>query len=141
MGLTPNGNLFVNEDHSEPLMHDCELMAKSCFYNNVHGFQYSNGFHPVVQSLSTIVASYNDVQKHDSTWKTLKSALNSGRYMVSPELRGEKLEQLYNSADVEFFKKFWSLPEQGLIKSLPHFVGESVQVNREFSIPPASFML
>uniref|UniRef100_H2YQA4 Hormone-sensitive lipase N-terminal domain-containing protein n=1 Tax=Ciona savignyi TaxID=51511 RepID=H2YQA4_CIOSA len=39
MGLTPNGNLFVNEDHSEPLMHDCELMAKSCFYNNVHGFQ------------------------------------------------------------------------------------------------------
>ncbi|XP_078482715.1 hormone-sensitive lipase [Ciona intestinalis] len=142
IGLTPNGNLFVNEDHSEPLMHDCELMAKSCFYSSVHGFQYSSGFHPVVQSLSMIVASYNDVHKHKaSAWKTLKSALNSGRYVLSPELRGEKLEQLYNSADVEFFKNFWSLPEQGLIKAIPNFVGESVQVNREFKIPPSSFTL
>ena len=36
--------------------------------------------------------------------------------MISPELRGEKLEKLFNSGDVDSIKKFWFLPEQGIIQ-------------------------
>ena len=41
--LTPSGELFVDETQSEMLMHDCEVLAKSCFYGSMHGFQVSHG--------------------------------------------------------------------------------------------------
>ena len=39
LDLTPNGDLHVDESNSEPLMHDCEVLAKACFYSSLHGFQ------------------------------------------------------------------------------------------------------
>ena len=29
----------MDENDSEPLMHDCEVLAKACFYGSLHGFQ------------------------------------------------------------------------------------------------------
>ena len=42
----------------------------------------------------------------------------AGRYMVSPDLRGEKLEEVYNGGDIQFFKKFWSIAESGIAQVL-----------------------
>ena len=39
-----------------------------------------------------------------------------GRYMVSSDLRSEKLEEVYNGGDIHFFKKFWSVSELGIIQ-------------------------
>ncbi|XP_076815619.1 hormone-sensitive lipase-like [Clavelina lepadiformis] len=141
IGLTPNGELFVDEKASEPFMHDCEIMAKACFYGSMHGFQYCGGMKPVVQSLATFAASYNDVHQPAGTWATFKSAINSSRYVVSPELRGEQLEKVYNGGDIQFFKNFWGLHEQGIVKAIPNLVGASVQVNRTFEIEPKAFDL
>ena len=41
LDLSPDGELFVDEKQSAPLMHDCEIMAKACFYGSLHGFQVS----------------------------------------------------------------------------------------------------
>ena len=43
-----------------------------------------------------------------------KSFSVTGRYVLSPELRGEKLEKIYNGGDVEFFKRFYSLHENAI---------------------------
>lgn len=43
-----------------------------------------------------------------------------GRYVISPELRAEKLEKLYNNGDVNFMRKFWFLPEQGFVQVFLH---------------------
>ena len=39
VGLTSDGQLFVDEEKSALFMHDCEIMAKACFYGSLHGFQ------------------------------------------------------------------------------------------------------
>jgi len=40
--------------------------------------------------------------------------------MVSSDLRSEKLEEVYNGGDIQFFKKFWSINELGIIQ-VSHF--------------------
>ena len=36
--------------------------------------------------------------------------------MLSSYLRGEKLEEVYNGGDIQFFKKFWGIGEQEFVQ-------------------------
>lgn len=139
IGMSGNGTLFATEQDSDDIMHDCEIMSKSCFYSHVQGFQYYAGIQPVIQALSMFTASYNDIAQHTTVWETTKSLFNSGKYVVSPSERGKKIEKIYSEADAGFFKAFFSLPEMGVGVLLPSIMGNMVRVNRVFNLPDKVF--
>lgn len=141
IGMTESGTLFASEEESDDILHDCEIMAKSCFYSYVQGFQYYAGIQPVIQALSMFTASYNDIAQHNSVWQSTKSLLNSGKYVVSPSVRGENIEKIYSQAGTSFFKALFAIPEMGVGTLLPNLVGDAVRVNRTFNIPPSPFEL
>ncbi|XP_077975941.1 hormone-sensitive lipase-like isoform X1 [Styela clava] len=141
IGHSEDGSLFATEQESDDIMHDCEIMAKSCFYSHVQGFQFYPGIQPIIQALSMFTASYNDIVQHSTVWQTTKSLFNSGKYVVSPSVRGRQIEKIYSEAEAPFFKAFFSLPEMGVGVLLPNLVGDTVRVNRIFNLPPKVFEL
>lgn len=67
-----------------------------------------------MQVIGVAMAAYGDgyKQHNHSFTRALSSMLHSGKYMVNPELRAQRITELTQSANIDFCKAFWSLTEE-----------------------------
>lgn len=64
--------------------------------------------------VAVAMAAYGDgyKQHNHSFTRALSSMLNSGKYMVNPELRAQRITELTQNANIDFCKAFWSVTEE-----------------------------
>ncbi|KAJ8273472.1 hypothetical protein GJAV_G00101980 [Gymnothorax javanicus] len=139
------GNLYCQEEGglSSLFAREYASMYKACFYGRCLGFQFSPAVRPFLQTAVTGLVSFGEnYKKHKSRIGIAASSfLNSGKYVVDPELRGSEFERAIQNMDVQFWKSFWNLSETELLSGLATIVAAQVQVSRTLSIPPVPFKL
>ncbi|XP_064613572.1 hormone-sensitive lipase-like [Liolophura sinensis] len=136
------GDLFaVDEEVYEPLaeelMTEVEMLNQDCFYGRCLAFQFCESMQRPLQVVSVAMASFGDgYQETSGLMQFASSVLNSGKYLLDPELRGKQVVHMTRTADVNFCKSFWAITETEIMQQLPSLVCPSVQVNELITLRP-----
>eukprot|EP00111_Clytia_hemisphaerica_P016900 TCONS_00050129-protein len=132
------GNLFPHDCVVDDMMIDFEKINRECFYGRSFGFQYSDSIRQSLHVIAVAMAAYGDgYQQHNhSLTRALSSMLHSGKYMVNPELRAQRINELTQNANIDFCKAFWGLTEEYGVQHAPLLICPAMAVNLEFEIPP-----
>ena len=77
-------------------------------------WQYSDSIRQSLHVIAVTMAAYGDgYHKHNhSITRALSSMLHSGKYMINPELRAQRINELTQNDNIEFCKAFWSLTDE-----------------------------
>jgi len=77
-------------------------------------FQYSDSIRQSLHVVSVAMAAYGDGfrQHNHSFTRALSSMLHSGKYMVNPELRAQRITELTQNPNIDFCKAFWGITEE-----------------------------
>ncbi|KAI5630188.1 hormone-sensitive lipase [Silurus asotus] len=126
-----------NESLSRRFVNEYTTMHKACFYGRCLGFQFCPSLRPFLQAVVISMVSFGENYTTQQTrlGRTAYSVINSGKYVVDPELRGAEFERITQNLDMEFWKTFWNITETGLISHLAKIRSHAVQVNITLTIP------
>lgn len=94
-------------------------------YYVISTLQYSDSIRQSLHVIAVAMAAYGDGyhQHNHSISRALSSMLHSGKYMINPELRAQRINELTQDANIDFCKAFWSLTDE-----------YGVQVSKSFSL-------
>uniref|UniRef100_A0A1I8A1I7 Abhydrolase_3 domain-containing protein n=1 Tax=Steinernema glaseri TaxID=37863 RepID=A0A1I8A1I7_9BILA len=93
------------------LFKSIESLDASCFYARALGFQFRPSVCKIFRFIGVVLATYS------LSWENghgpLGTFIHSGRFLLSPEQRAERIIKITREADVEFCRAFWNLSELG----------------------------
>ncbi|XP_029976126.1 lipase, hormone-sensitive a [Salarias fasciatus] len=145
MDDSERGQLFPPHDDelTGRFVQEYSSMHKACFYGRCLGFQFSPALRPFLQTVVISMMSYGETYGKQQSGLGLAalSLLTSGKYVMDPELRGEEFERITQNLDLQFWKSFWNLTENGLITGFNRMASKQVQVNFTFTVPPLTLRL
>lgn len=102
-----NGNLFPIKQHSpEETLERARSINQSAFYGRCLGFQYAESIKPVLKFIAISMASYSESYYSNNSRfiKATNSMYTSGKYLLDPELRAERIVSLSQNSSVDFCK-------------------------------------
>ncbi|KAK0396973.1 hypothetical protein QR680_001927 [Steinernema hermaphroditum] len=116
-GQLEKNSLFppLEGDYSKynSLFKNIESLDASCFYARALGFQFVPSVCKIFRFIGVVLATYS------LSWEDghgpLGTFLHSGRFLLSPEQRAERIIKITREADIEFCRAFWNLSELGSV--------------------------
>ncbi|KAM9738501.1 lipase, hormone-sensitive a [Menidia menidia] len=137
--------LYTQQDGelSRRFVQEYSSMHKACFYGRCLGFQFYPALRPFLQTIVIAMVSYGETYgKHQSgIGKAALSLLQSGKYVIDPELRGAEFERITQNLDMQFWKSFWNVTESDILSGFSRIASSPVQVNFTLSVPPVPLQL
>ena len=131
--LFPSGNHPV-----EQLTAQVDGIESSSFYGRHGGFQFSRSVSSNQGKMLSALASYSEYYFSNGTHtERMARAFWMGlKYFFSADHRAERIMAITSLSNVDFCKKFWSLPNNSFMKTCVRIVCPWLEVNEVVHIDP-----
>ncbi|XP_055328702.1 hormone-sensitive lipase-like [Paramacrobiotus metropolitanus] len=133
-------------------MVNVETLNQLCFYGNCTAFylcpSIRTAMHTVITTaLATFAEKYQQLEEEcpGSGPQALdylgRNLVASRKFILNPQLKAQVLVASTRELDIRFCKAFWSISESRFWDPIHWYLLPKIDLNREFSIPPDSFVL
>ncbi|CAH1797098.1 unnamed protein product [Owenia fusiformis] len=136
-----DGDLFAQEEMlkdeaAEKLLVESEGLDQEAFYGRCVGFQFCQSMQRPLQVIGVAMASFSESYQESSSFlQFANSFINSGKYLLDPELRAKQIVSITRNSTIQFCKAFWGITDTDVLHQLPMLACPAVEVDHMIKIP------